>query len=145
MIHIANHGRKMFVIESKYGNDGYAVWFKLIEELGKADHHFIDLRDETQLMFLASMFKVSEERLQLILSDLAKLDAINKELFEKHQTLFEDFWYTCLDLGHLPTNDEFEHSGLYSYEFNHLSDTPPLISIKNGWKRMDNRVFLCHS
>lgn len=33
-----------------------------------------------------------------------------KELFEKHQALFEDFWYTCLDLGRLPANDEFEHS-----------------------------------
>jgi DNA phosphorothioation-associated putative methyltransferase len=33
-----------------------------------------------------------------------------KELFEKHQALFEDFWYTCLDLGRLPANDEFEQS-----------------------------------
>lgn len=33
-----------------------------------------------------------------------------KELFEEHQSLFEDFWYTCLDLGRLPANDEFENS-----------------------------------
>ncbi|MEE8056267.1 MAG: DNA phosphorothioation-associated putative methyltransferase [Pseudomonadales bacterium] len=33
-----------------------------------------------------------------------------KDLFEKHNALFEDFWYTCLDLGRLPANDEFEHS-----------------------------------
>lgn len=31
-----------------------------------------------------------------------------KGLFDKHRSLFEDFWYTCLDLGRLPANDEFE-------------------------------------
>jgi len=31
-----------------------------------------------------------------------------RDLFEKHKSLFEGFWYTCLDLGRLPANDEFE-------------------------------------
>jgi len=31
-------------------------------------------------------------------------------LFEKHKVLLEDFWRTCLDLGRLPANDEFEYS-----------------------------------
>ena len=31
-----------------------------------------------------------------------------RDLFDKHKSLFEDFWYTCLDLGRLPANDEFE-------------------------------------
>ena len=31
-----------------------------------------------------------------------------RDLFDKHQSLFEDFWYTCLDLGRVPANDEFE-------------------------------------
>jgi hypothetical protein len=30
-----NHGRKMYIIEEKFGNDGYATWFKLLEQLGK--------------------------------------------------------------------------------------------------------------
>lgn len=34
----------------------------------------------------------------------------SQEVFEKYQSLFEDFWYTCLDLGRLPANDEFEQS-----------------------------------
>ncbi|MEH6550640.1 MAG: DNA phosphorothioation-associated putative methyltransferase [Pseudomonadales bacterium] len=32
-----------------------------------------------------------------------------KDLFEKNQVLFEDFWYTTLDLARLPANDEFEN------------------------------------
>lgn len=34
----------------------------------------------------------------------------SKDLFSKHQTLLEDFWYTCLELGRMPQNDEFDLS-----------------------------------
>jgi len=33
-----------------------------------------------------------------------------KDIFSRHQQLFEDYWYTCLDLGRMPANDEFEQS-----------------------------------
>ena len=36
--------------------------------------------------------------------------AINKDLIEKHQELFDDFWNTTLDLGRIPANNEFEYS-----------------------------------
>ena len=35
----------------------------------------------------------------------------SQALFEKNTQLFESFWRTCLDLGRLPANDEFENSG----------------------------------
>jgi hypothetical protein len=34
---------KMHIIETKYGNDGYACWFKLLEQLGKANNHYLDI------------------------------------------------------------------------------------------------------
>lgn len=36
--------------------------------------------------------------------------AIKPDLIEKHIELFTDFWETCLDLGRIPANDEFEFS-----------------------------------
>ena len=33
---------------------------------------------------------------------------VARDLFNKHRAIFEDFWYTCLDLGRLPARDEFE-------------------------------------
>lgn len=86
--HDCTHGRKMHIIESKYGNDGYATWFKLLEQLGKANNHYIDISDESTLMFLASIFKIDEEKTKLILSDLAKLGAIDKFLFESYNVIF---------------------------------------------------------
>ena len=29
--HYLSEGKKMYLIEHKYGNDGYAVWFKVLE------------------------------------------------------------------------------------------------------------------
>jgi len=86
--HQCTHGRKMHIIETKYGNDGYAVWFKLLEQLGKANHHFIEISDEMNFMFLTSVLKVDEERLNCILNDLAKLGAIDKNLFENYKILY---------------------------------------------------------
>lgn len=86
--HECIHGRKMSIIESKYGNDGYAVWFKLLEQLGKANNHYLDISDEMNFMYLVSIFKVSDEVLKSILNDLAKLDAISTELYFNHNVIF---------------------------------------------------------
>lgn len=86
--HYCTHGRKMHIIETKYGNDGYAAWFKLLEQLGKANNHYIDISDEMTLMFLTSVFKIDEEKTILILTDLAKLDAIDKFLFDEYKVIY---------------------------------------------------------
>jgi len=88
--HECNHGRKMYVIQKKYGNDGYASWFKLLEELGKANNHYIDISDDTTLMFLASTFDIDEEKTISILTDLSKLGAINKTLFNDYKVIWSE-------------------------------------------------------
>ena len=77
--HEVDHGRKMHVIESKYGNNGYAVWFKLLELLGRASNHYININDDTSLMYLES--KLGDEDVMKILQDLVKLDVIHPGLW----------------------------------------------------------------
>lgn len=86
--HDCTHGRKMHIIETKYGNDGYATWFKLLEQLGKAKNHFIDISDEMTLMFLTSTFKIDEEKTIAILTDLSKLGAIDKFIFDEYKVIY---------------------------------------------------------
>lgn len=86
--HDCTHGRKMHIIETKYGNDGYATWFKLLEQLGKANNHYIDASDDMTLMFLTSVFKIDEEKTLSILNDLAKLGAIDKVLFDEFKVIY---------------------------------------------------------
>jgi hypothetical protein len=86
--HECTHGRKMHIIETKYGNDGYATWFKLLEQLGKANNHYLDISDEMTLMFLTSTFRIDEEKTIAILTDLSRLGAIDKLLFEDYKVIY---------------------------------------------------------
>jgi hypothetical protein len=103
----------MHIIEQKYGNDGYATWFKLLEELGKANHHYIDISDEMNLMFLISVFKIDREKGMEILSDLAKLGAIDKFLFEEKQIIYSPkFIESIRDAYRKRKSDLLEYSAL---------------------------------
>jgi hypothetical protein len=86
--HPVSHGRKMFFIEKKYGNDGYSSWFKILEQLGSANYHYINLKDQTQRMYLSARCNITEERLNLIIDDLVKLGEFNKVLWEENKILF---------------------------------------------------------
>ena len=88
--HSVNHGKKMFYIRSKYKNDGYAVWFMLLEHLGRANYHFLDLLDKVELMYLSSEFSVTEELLIEIINSLVEFGEFDKELWEKESILFNE-------------------------------------------------------
>ena len=79
--HNVNHGKKMFFIRSKYKNDGYSVWFMLMEELGKAEYHYLDLNSNISKMYLSSSMMVSEELLYSIINDLVKLGEFDELLW----------------------------------------------------------------
>jgi len=80
--HDCHHGKTMLIIETRYGNDGYAFWFKLLELLGGSEGHFIDLNDPPTLEFLTSVTRTTEDLAVGILNLLAKLAAIDPELWE---------------------------------------------------------------
>lgn len=80
--HYIGDGKKIFYIEQKYGNDGYSTWFKILETLAKTDHHYIDLRKKTELMFLAAKCRISEETLLNILTDLSNFEKIDSDLWD---------------------------------------------------------------
>ncbi len=111
--HDCIHGRKMNIIESKYGNDGYATWFKLLEQLGKANNHYLDISDEMTLMFLTSTFKIDEEKTFQILNDLARLGAIDRFLFEKYKIIWsEKFTNSIEDAYRKRKNRIFQYSDI---------------------------------
>ena len=79
--HLVSEGKKMFFIEQKYGNDGYVVWWKILEKLATTDFHFLNLHEEEEIMYLASKCRVSNEKLLAIINDLVKMNAFNKQLW----------------------------------------------------------------
>lgn len=88
--HPVTHSKKMSYMEKKYGNDGYAVWFKILEELGNTDYHYLNLSDEVQIMFLSDRCLISEQRLIEIINDLIRLREFDSELWAEHRILFNE-------------------------------------------------------
>ena len=76
--HMCGNGKKMFFIETKYGNDGYATWYKILEKLATTDYHFLNLNKEEEILFLSATCKISESKLLEIINDLSKIGAFNK-------------------------------------------------------------------
>lgn len=79
--HYANSGKTIFTLESMYGNDGYAFWFKLLEILCHTEGHCYRTDNQADWLFLVSKTKVSEETATSILKTLSELNAICPDLF----------------------------------------------------------------
>jgi hypothetical protein len=89
--HDCNHKRTMFILEERYGNDGYAFWFKLLEMLGNSKGHYLDLNDASSMEFLLAKTHVSEVSGMEMLDLLAKLDAIDPEAWSHKAVWCQNF------------------------------------------------------
>lgn len=120
--HYISDGKKMFIIESKFGNDGYAVWFKILETLAKTDDHWIDLQDESNLMFLSAKCRVSDEKLIEIIEAVVKLGELDDELWNQQKVIW------CQKF-----NDSIEDA--YRKRSNNCMNKETLISVLKGLGR----------
>ena len=88
--HYCEHGKTMFILEQKYGNDGYAFWFKLLELLGKSEGHHMTLATATDWEFLQAKTHIDRDKCEEILELLASLHAIDGELWQGNRTIWSD-------------------------------------------------------
>jgi len=79
--HQCIHKKTMFIIESRYGNDGYAFWFKILELLGSSEGHVYDTRNPADWQFLCAKTRLEEGFCIQILNTLAELEAIDQPLW----------------------------------------------------------------
>jgi len=78
----AANGKTLFILQSRFGNDGYAAWFKILELLAATEHHYIDYRKSSAWQFLLAKTGVSDDILTEILKTLADVEAIDAGLYE---------------------------------------------------------------
>lgn len=72
----------VIVLQSKYGNDGYAFWFKLLENLATTDGHYIDLRNPARLQVFMAKMGIDKLLGVEMLGLLVEMEAIDKELWK---------------------------------------------------------------
>ncbi len=110
---ICQDGQKMFYIEEKYGNDGFATFVKLLRELAKTNYHYLNLSKKTTMMFLSAKCKVSVEVLESIILDLVELGKFNPMLWNDHKIIWcQDFIDSIQDAYKKRNNDCITFEGL---------------------------------
>lgn len=80
--HFCNHKKTLYIMERQFGNDGYALWFKTLELLGKTERHYYDCNSRDNWEFYLSYCGVGEEQALIILSKLSELKAIDETLWK---------------------------------------------------------------
>lgn len=70
------------VLQSRFGNDGYAFWFKLLEKLASNEGHFLDCNNSNTWQLLLARTGVNEIAGVEIMKLLVEMQAIDKELWE---------------------------------------------------------------
>src|SRR5690554_1052671 len=96
--HIIKQGKTMTILENRFGNDGYAFWFKLLEILGSTEGHCYRYENTADIEFLLAKTNVDRETAEKILDLLAELDAIDKELWEKGYIWSDNFIENIADV-----------------------------------------------
>ncbi len=78
-------------VENLYGNDGFVVWVKLLQKLGRTENYIIDVRTNLQWTLFFSLFCMSENRVIEIINTLAELECIDKNLWKQKIIYSENF------------------------------------------------------
>ena len=129
----ASERRTLTIMESKYGIEGYAFWFKLLELLGKSPGHFYDFNAVPDLEFLSAKTTRNDTETTLNMTEtLSVLGAIDQELFSKGIIWCQNFVdniedaynRTIADVPEKPVNAEFDEY-LHTEKPSIPTETPP--------------------
>ena len=86
--HYVKCGRTVFILENRFGNDGYAFWFKVLEVLGETEGHFYDCSVSSNWEYLLAKTHVNAQRAEEIIQVLINLGKIDADLWEKNRVIW---------------------------------------------------------
>lgn len=86
--HYTDRGRTMFILESMYGNDGYAFWFKLLEILCASDGQVFDCSRPANWKYLVAMCRVTDDTAEAIIGQLVALGKIDERLWNEERKIW---------------------------------------------------------
>lgn len=152
--HTVQHGKTMFILESKWGNDGYATWFKILEHLGSSENHIINLNDDAEAAYLAACCKIDVQKLFAILDQCSAVNAIQQDFWRKKLIYSTNFIQNIADayrkrLEKLLTEQElknlykqyFPEDNEFPAEENHESDGYPAEETHKGKGKGKGKVI----
>lgn len=79
--HFVNSKKTLLAMESRWGNIGYAFWFKMLEMLCSSEGHVIDADNPADLEYIIGRCRITEDAAIEMLDVLARVGAIDSELW----------------------------------------------------------------
>ena len=79
--HPVKDGSRMYIMEQKYGDKGYCCYYKLLQQLGGAENHFLDFTGIKDRLYFAALIRSTEEEVNEMLTTLAEIGTIDKDLW----------------------------------------------------------------
>lgn len=78
----ASSGDTLTVLQSQFGNDGYAFWFKLLEKLATTEGHCLDCNNPLKWQLFVAKMGVNEITTVEMIKLLVEMQAIDKDLWQ---------------------------------------------------------------
>ena len=91
-------GKVLFILESRWGNNGYAFFYKLWKRLGDADYHYIDLRPFDNWEYFRAKMGISDTETKDILDKLSEMGVIDPELWGEKIVWSDSFIESVADV-----------------------------------------------
>lgn len=89
--HVIRTGKTIAILEARWGNNGYAFWFKILELLGNSAGFCYHCDNPSDWEYLLSKTRMTEDDARDILDKLAEIDAIDAELWQERIIWSEHF------------------------------------------------------
>ena len=89
--HVTQTGKSIAILETRWGNDGYAFWFKTLELLGSSEGFYYNCNRPSDWEYLLSKTRTTEDMATAILDKLAEIDAIDAELWGRKVIWSDNF------------------------------------------------------
>lgn len=86
--HYVKGGRTLFILEERFGNDGYAFWFKLLESLGERDGHFLDCNNEAEWSYFLAKTHVNDKDANELIDTLVRLGKVDPGLWRERRVIW---------------------------------------------------------
>ena len=89
--HMTHSGKTIAILEARWGNDGYAFWFKLLELLGDSNDFAFNCNHSADWEYLLSKTRVTESVAEAILDKLAEIEAIDADCWSQKIVWSDNF------------------------------------------------------
>lgn len=132
--HSSTQGKAMFIIKSKYGNEGYAFFHQLCEVLCHTDGHVIDYGNPSDKEYLLAYCGVNEQSATEMLNTLSTLGKIDKDLWINGYIWYQNLVDSVRD-AYKKRVDQFPHKpSLRSQKPNSTEFLPTEIPLEGSFR-----------